>query len=121
MEKKSILIVDDEEDVVRVLSKRLMACGYKVLAASDGLQAIEKARERPDLILLDITMRDMDGIEVLRQIKGASETNEIPVIMVTGKSGSSSILDAQDLGATDYITKPFELESLLALVKRHAI
>ena len=121
MERKSILVVDDEVDVVRVLKKQLMASGYEVLVAYDGLQAVEEVKKCPDLILLDITMNGMDGIEVLRRVRDAVETKEIPVIMVTAKGASSSILDAQNLGATDYIIKPFELKELLSLIKKYII
>ena len=121
MERKSILVVDDEVDVVRVLRKQLMASGYEVLVAYDGLQAVEEVKKCPDLILLDITMNGMDGIEVLRRVRDAVETKEIPVIMVTAKGASSSILDAQNLGATDYIIKPFEFKELLPLIKKYII
>ena len=121
MEKKAILVVDDEVDVVMILKKQLMASGYEVSVAYDGLQAVEKAKECPDLILLDITMGGMDGIEVLRRVRDAAETKETPVIMVTAKGASASILDAQNLGATDYIIKPFELKDLLSLIKKYII
>ena len=121
MEKKSVLVVDDEEDVVRILRKQLVSAGYEALIAYNGQQAIEKANEHPDLILLDIMMPGMDGIEVLRQIRNNSETKETPVIMVTAKGASTSILNAQELGVVDYIIKPFELKELLALIKKYII
>lgn len=121
MEKETILLVDDEEDLVKIVTNRLEAEGYEVLVAYDGWQALEKVKANPNLILLDIMMPGMDGLEALRRLKNNEETREIPVIMFTAVGATKAIFDAQALGATDYIIKPFKPEELLSLVKRYSI
>src|SRR3989338_1374893 len=116
MKKETILLVDDEEDLVKIVTNRLEAQGYKVLAAYDGMQALEKVKEHPGLILLDIMMPGMDGLEVLRRLRSNEATRETPVIMFTAVGATRAIFDAQALGATDYIIKPFKPEELLSLI-----
>ncbi len=118
MEKEIILLVDDEKDLVKIVKNRLEAAGYGVLVAYDGAQALEKVKERPNLVLLDIMMPGLDGFEVLRRLRNNKNTREIPVIMFTAAGESRSIFEAQGLGVTDYIIKPFEPEKLLSLIKR---
>lgn len=121
MKKEIILLVDDEKDLVKIVKNRIEAAGYEVLVAYDGAQALEKVKERPDLILLDIMMPGLDGLEVLRRLRNNLETKEVPVIMFTAAGESKSILEAQGLGATDYIIKPFQPEKLLSLIKRYIL
>jgi len=120
MGKIKILLIDDEKDLVETLTFRLEANGYEVIKAYDGREALEKAgKERPNLILLDVMMPQIDGFEVLKRLKNNSETERIPVIMLTCKKESSSIFKGEDLGALDYIIKPFEAEELLRLIKKY--
>lgn len=119
MEKK-ILVVDDEEHIVKMLESRLKANGYGVITAYNGKQALEKAKaETPDLIFLDVMMPDIDGFSVLHKLKYDFKTMHIPVIMLTCRADSGSIFEAQDLKAADYLIKPFKPEELLKLIKRY--
>jgi two-component system KDP operon response regulator KdpE len=113
---EKILVVDDEPRVVRLVSKVLEAVGYQVLAAASGEPAIEMvALEQPDLVLLDILLpRGLDGFEVCRRIR---EFSEVPVIMLTAKAQESDLLHGFDVGADDYLTKPFNAKELVARVK----
>ncbi len=119
-QKKKILLIDDEEELVSSLSEVLEENGYKVIIATNGMEAIKKAKEeRPDLILLDIMMPKMDGYEVLRQLKTSAEAWAISVIMVTARSDSGSILKTQDSRAADYIIKPFDVSEVLSSIQRY--
>ena len=114
--KPCIVVVDDEEETCCLLKDLLSADGYTVVTASDpeeGLQIVTKVK--PGLVLLDLKMPKMDGIEVLRRIKRTDET--IPVIIMTGFATIGSARDAIRLGALDYITKPFDFEYIKALVE----
>lgn len=117
---KKILIVDDEKDLIETLAFKLEANGYKVIKAYDGQEGLEKAeKEKPNLILLDIMMPGMDGIEALRSLKYNPKTRHIPVIMLTCKGESSSLFEAEDLGSVDYFIKPFESEELLRTINKY--
>jgi two-component system KDP operon response regulator KdpE len=113
---EKILVVDDEPRVVRLVSKVLQAVGYQVLVAASGEPAIEMvALEQPDLVLLDILLpRSLDGFEVCRCIR---EFSEVPVIMLTAKAQDTDVLRGFDVGADDYLTKPFNAKELVARVK----
>ncbi len=113
---EKILVVDDEPRVVRLVSEVLQAVGYQVIAAASGEPAIEMvALEQPDLVLLDILLpRGPDGYEVCRRIR---EFSEVPVIMLTAKAQESDVLHGFDVGADDYLTKPFSAKELVARVK----
>jgi len=113
---EKILVVDDEPRVVRLVSEVLKAVGYQVIAAASGEPAIEMvALEQPDLVLLDILLpRGPDGYEVCRRIR---EFSEAPVIMLTAKAQESDVLHGFDVGADDYLTKPFSAKELVARVK----
>src|SRR5512136_798157 len=104
-----ILVVDDEPNIVKLVESRLRANGYDVVSAANGSQGLERARqEKPDLILLDIMMPEMNGEAVLIEIKKDPATKSIPVIMLTAKQDADDIVRCvADLGATDYIVKPF--------------
>jgi two-component system KDP operon response regulator KdpE len=113
---EKILVVDDEPRVVQLVRKVLEAVGYQVVAAASGEPAIEMvALEQPDLVLLDILLpHDLDGYEVCRRIR---EFSEVPVIMLTAKALESDVLHGFDVGADDYLTKPFNAKELVARVK----
>lgn len=113
--KKTILIVDDEKMILNLLSCNLIKEGYNVIEATDGVQAIEKAQEyRPDLILLDVMLPRLDGLTVCKRIKNMMN---VPILMVTAKDEELDKIVGLELGADDYITKPFSIRELLARVK----
>ena len=115
---KLILVADDEPDIVTIVEMILRSQGYDVLKAANGLEALELAeRHSPDLILLDIMMPDMDGWEVLRLLHVDPSTAEIPVAMISAKTGSRAKITSMQEGAVDYITKPFDSRELLTKVK----
>ncbi len=118
----SVLVVDDVRANREVIQRRLKRRGYVVTQAPDGLQALELvSQERFDLVLLDIMMPELDGIEVLQRIRKTHTRAQLPVIMVTAKDESSDVVDALKLGANDYVTKPLDMEVLLARVGTHVI
>lgn len=113
-----ILLVDDEDDIRKVISKRLQNVGYIVVQAKDGLEALECVfNEKPDLILMDIMMPRMDGFEATKKLRSHLQTASIPIIMLTAKKDKQSELDGIDVGADDYITKPFDNDKLLSRIK----
>ncbi|MBU1925253.1 MAG: response regulator, partial [Candidatus Omnitrophica bacterium] len=114
-EKKKILVVDDEEDIVRVLRMRFKAAGYDVITAGDGQAGVEAAiKEKPDLIVMDVMMPILDGFGATKEIRSRLETAPIPIIMLTAKSDIESELKGIDAGADDYMAKPFEADRLIA-------
>jgi len=116
---KTILVVDDEEDVVEVLRMRLSKQGYQVEVACNGLEGLEFVKHHPvDLIILDIMMPMLDGMEVLRQLGYHRETRKIPVIMLTAKTGNVDVTQAREAGVKEYLTKPFDRDRLLAAVRK---
>jgi len=118
-EKKKILIVDDERDIVKALMIRLQANGYEVVTAFDGAQGVFMAhKEKPDLIILDIRMPAGDGFSVAERLKSSTHTFTIPVIFLTGSPETSAEEKAMALGARFYIKKPYDPEELLDAVKR---
>jgi DNA-binding response OmpR family regulator len=116
---KRILLVDDEKDFVSSVKDFLEMRGYEVMGAFDGTSALERVQDKPDMVLLDIKMPGMDGYEVLRRIRTDRSPSEMPVIMLTTTSDTSSIFQAQELSATDYIVKPTNLQDLLAMLKKY--
>jgi two-component system, cell cycle response regulator len=113
-----ILVVDDHEDNVELLRARLEARGYEVLGANDGVTALEAAEKfKPDLILLDVMMPKMDGMEVVRRLKANKDLPFIPVIMQTALDTTQNKVEGLDAGADDYITKPINFAELEAHVK----
>lgn len=115
MNGRKILIVDDEARLVDVLKAYLERDGYKVIAAYDGKQALAQARrEKPDLILLDLMLPEIDGMEVCRTLRKESET---PIIMLTARSEEADKLIGLELGADDYVTKPFSPREVVARVR----
>ena len=116
--KKTVLLIDDEVELLGVVSFRLSASGYKVYSANSGKQGLKLASKyKPDVILLDIMMPDMDGYEVLKRLKKSKKTLTIPVIMLTAKSDEKSILKASGLYDEGYIVKPFESSELLSKIE----
>ncbi|NET45098.1 response regulator [Okeania sp. SIO2B3] len=115
-----ILIVDDIIANLDILSETLSAVGYDVAIANSGKRALKQLeRKLPDLILLDITMPDMDGFEICKKLKSNHRTCNIPVIFITALSDTESKIKGFELGAVDYITKPFQEQEVLARVKTH--
>lgn len=113
-----ILIADDEEGIRTILEKRLIFAGYEVLIANNGREAVGMAfKEKPDLIIMDIMMPEMDGIEATRRLRKSLETASIPILMLTAKNDKQSELEGIDAGADDYLTKPFDADKLLARIK----
>lgn len=115
-----ILLVDDNPVNIKLLETALVKEGYRIISAMDGRKARELAQEvLPDLILLDIVMPEEDGFETIRQLKANSETTSIPVIFLTSKYELDAKVTGFDLGAVDYITKPFHIQEVLARVRLH--
>jgi class 3 adenylate cyclase len=113
-----ILVVDDVADNVEILRMRLTALGYEVVEATDGEQALAKVAEtRPDLILLDIMMPKIDGLEVVRRLKADESLPFIPVIMVTAKADPKDVVAGLDAGGDDYLTKPIDHAAMVARVR----
>ncbi len=114
-EKKTILIVDDEQKIVDLLVHNLKREGYNTIEANDGVTAVEMAKEqRPDLILLDIMLPRLDGLSVCKKIKNIYN---VPILMVTAKDDELDKIVGLELGADDYITKPFSVREVVARVK----
>jgi PleD family two-component response regulator len=116
--KQRILIAEDEPHIRHVLKIQLEGAGYEVVTAEDGIKALEEVgRALPDLILLDIMMPKMDGYEVCRRLKTDFRTSKVPVIMLTAKSTENDKVSGIEIGANDYLTKPYSSKELLARVK----
>jgi len=110
-----VLIVDDEAQLLRALRINLKARGYEVTTADDGVSALAvAARVRPDVVILDLGLPDMDGVEVIHGLRGWSA---VPIVVLSGRSESGDKVDALDAGADDYVTKPFGMEELLARLR----
>jgi len=119
-EKPLIMIIDDNNENIQVLGNILEQNGYDTAVFLDGKSAIKfTSTENPSLILLDIMMPEMDGYEVCKKLKSNMATMSIPIIFITAKVESEDIVKGFDLGAVDYITKPFNSRELLARVKTH--
>lgn len=113
-----ILIVDDELNIRELIKFNLEKAGYKVLESDDGQAAVHIAKtNRPDLVVLDLMLPGMDGLEVCRAIKNSRETTAIPIIMLTAKNEEIDKVIGLELGADDYLTKPFSPRELLARIK----
>jgi len=118
MDKKRILIVDDEEDLVKAVSFRLELEGYDVIEAADGQAALDKVKsERPDLIVLDLMLPKINGYKVCEFLKADPGYKNIPVIMFTARAQDADIKMSEEVGADSYITKPFEPAMLMATIK----
>jgi two-component system phosphate regulon response regulator PhoB len=118
MSKGTVLVIDDEKDVIELLHYNLTREGYDVIAASDGRTGLEIATaHKPDLIMLDLMMPGMDGLEVCRQLRADNRTARVPVIMLSAKAAETDRIVGLELGSDDYITKPFSPRELVARVK----
>ena len=118
MNKKKILIVDDEDDILHFLELVLREKGYEVATASGGHEALTKAQvDRPDLVLLDIMMPQMDGWEVLKLLRVDEGTSQIPVAMLSARTEAKDRVQGLQEGAIDYICKPFSLQELLGKIE----
>src|ERR1041385_724095 len=114
---KTILVADDEKDIVDLVKYNLKKEGYAVLTASTGKEALEQAQHQPQLVLLDIMMPEYDGIEVLKQLKKNQRTNRIPVVFLTAKGTDVDEVLGLELGADDYIVKPISIPKLTARIR----
>lgn len=115
----TILVVDDEQPIIELIRYNLQKEGFTVFAAENGERALELARtEKPNLIILDLMLPDMGGFDVCRILRNDTATAQIPIIMATAKSSDSDVVFGLELGADDYITKPFSPKVLVARVKR---
>jgi two-component system, OmpR family, KDP operon response regulator KdpE len=115
MDMKRILVVDDEAQITRVLRRSLSAHHFEVRTAGDGVSALELFHDlKPDLVITDLSMPDMDGIEVCREIRKSSS---VPIIVLSVKGDEKTKVEALDSGADDYVTKPFGMDELLARVR----
>ena len=114
----TILVADDDEDLLQALDFTLSQNGYKVITAKDGTEAIVKTVDfKPDLILLDIMMPYLDGFAVCRELKNREETKRIPIIMLTAKGEVEDIKVAFKVGANDYVVKPFIIEKVIEKIE----
>jgi len=119
MGKATILIVDDEEDIRELVELNLTQEGYGVLSCETGEQALELAGSKlPDLIILDLMLPGIDGLEVCKKLKSNIKTEDIPIVMLTAKGEEVDIVTGLELGADDYVTKPFRGKVLVARVRR---
>jgi two-component system alkaline phosphatase synthesis response regulator PhoP len=115
---RKILVVDDEAVLVETIAYNLEQAGYAVVTAADGVSALEAAqREKPDLIILDLMLPEMDGLEVCRQLRRESNTSTTPIMMLTAKGEEIDKVVGLEVGADDYVTKPFGRRELLARVR----
>ena len=118
MAKGRILAVDDEEDILELIRYNLEREGYSVTCVESGEDCIEKVREQaPDLILLDLMLPGIDGLSVCRIVKSDVKTASVPIVMLTAKGEESDIVSGLELGAEDYVTKPFSTKVLIARVR----
>jgi two-component system alkaline phosphatase synthesis response regulator PhoP/two-component system response regulator VicR len=116
---QKILVVDDEPHIVRLVQVNLEKAGYVVVTASNGREALETvASEQPDLMVLDVMMPEMDGLETLKRLKDNPQTHEIPVILLTAKAQDEDVFEGWKSGADLYLTKPFNPGELLLFVQR---
>jgi len=116
--KEMILIVEDDKDIIKMLDYNLKKEGYKTLSARNGEDAIDLARQKhPDMVILDLMLPGIDGLEVCKTLKRDSKTSSIPIIMLTAKSQESDKVVGLELGADDYMTKPFSPRELIARIK----
>jgi len=116
---KKIVLAEDEPQIARLIEFKLKKEGYQIVWKENGEEALKAIKaDRPDLILLDVMMPVMDGYEVLRRVKEDENLKSIPVVMLTARAQERDVVKGIDLGAEDYITKPFHPAELLARVKR---
>lgn len=118
MSKKTIVVVEDEVDIREVLIYNLERYGFLVFGEADGLRALQLIQEKiPDLVLLDLMLPGLDGLQICKHLKDNSATHQIPIVMVSARSEESDIVLGLELGADDYVTKPFSPRELQARVR----
>ncbi|RKX23006.1 MAG: DNA-binding response regulator [Candidatus Zixiibacteriota bacterium] len=118
MNNKHIIIIEDEADIQELIKYTLSKEGYKVTGFTSGEEGLKSVKQlKPDLILLDLMLPGMDGLEICRQLKKESTTDHIPIIMLTAKTEESDIVSGLEMGADDYITKPFSPKVLIARIR----
>ena len=118
MTKKKILIVEDEESLLKLESILLTSRGYEVVGAADGVAALEQVvSARPDLVILDVMLPEIDGFEVCRRIKQNPETARIPVLMLTAKKSDQDCARGMAAGASAYVTKPFKSARIIEIIQ----
>jgi len=118
MSKETILIVDDEEDILELIKYNLKSEGYQILTAQTGEAAIKIARQSQlDLLILDLMLPGIDGLEVTRYLKNNASTRDLPIVMLTAKGEESDVVTGLELGANDYISKPFSPKVLIARIR----
>lgn len=116
---KAILVLEDEPAVQTLLKKQLTAHGFTVTVAGDGLDGLMKLESmKPDLIICDVMMPNLDGMGFVKAIKGHLQTQKIPVIFLTAKTDPRSMIDGINVGARFYVTKPFQIDDLMAKVQK---
>lgn len=116
---KRILAVDDEKHILRLVEINLQKAGYEVVTASNGREALEAVKlQRPDLIVMDVMMPEMDGLEALQHLKNDESSASIPVVMLTAKAQDADVFQGWQSGADLYLTKPFNPLELLTFVRR---
>tara|TARA_A100001015_G_scaffold267511_1_gene317616 strand:- start:691 stop:1386 length:696 start_codon:yes stop_codon:yes gene_type:complete len=119
MANKKVFIIEDEEDIITLLAFHLEKEGYKVSSTTSGNNIINKVKnDFPDLILLDLMLPGSDGFEICKQLKQEKQTEHIPIIMLTAKNEESTIVAGLELGAEDYVTKPFSMPILIARIRK---
>jgi two-component system, OmpR family, alkaline phosphatase synthesis response regulator PhoP len=117
--KKTILVVDDEKDIVDLISYNFVKEGYKVITAYNGKVALEKANQKPDIIILDLMIPEMSGLQVIQELKKQKSTSTIPILILTAKGSETDEIVGLEVGADDYIVKPVKIGKIIARV--HAI
>ncbi|PLX93963.1 MAG: DNA-binding response regulator [Desulfuromonas sp.] len=117
-QSKSVLVVEDEEDILALLHFNLIKEGYRVECAVCGEEALKKIAETPpDLMILDLMMPGIDGLEICRRVRSNPETENLPIIMVTARGEEADVVRGLELGADDYVPKPFSIKVLLARIQ----
>ncbi|HMS85995.1 MAG TPA: response regulator transcription factor [Nitrospira sp.] len=115
---KKILIIEDEQDIVQLVQHYLQKEGFRSVTATSGIEAVKKVKEeKPDLIILDLMLPELDGLEVCKRVRSNPDTALLPIIMLTAKAEESDTIVGLELGADDYVTKPFSPKALIARVK----
>jgi DNA-binding response OmpR family regulator len=115
---KKVLIVEDEKEILNLVKLYLEKEGYRVYTAVNGLEGLKQVKaERPDLVILDLMLAEMDGLEVCKRLRANQDTAMLPIIMLTAKAGETDTIIGLELGADDYVTKPFSPKALVARVK----
>jgi len=118
MKKGTILVIDDEKDLIELLSYNLGKEGYDVIAANDGEAGLDVVKKhRPDLVVLDVMMPGLDGLQVCQRLRADPRTGRVPIIMLTAKATETDRIVGLELGADDYVTKPFSPREVIARVK----